>query len=380
METLNKVYYRIDGYDNLPTIHLSDLNVFEELLEKYNPEFIFVSEKADQQESEEKDLLGRSKSVTTKNSYFSFYNNGLVYTVNSLNYKSLEDYKIGGEKGYRSGDDFYRAADGNFIDREEYENCKGAGFDDRVEYLKAKAIGFEGACNKLEQAFIDGRISDTEYKKIKDYKSDAQVYSFAKELGYEGYDEFENALASGFAKVNADEYRAAVEKGFDSSESYQHAKEGNFDDVEQFKAASTLGINDKGEFDKYNDLAKLQDQYGFRSLEQANLFSMLSELPAGKKISVARMWDMVEEAKSSMKGTGGGNKKWYDTPILDFFNKDKGPDWYSTSFKDIVEMKVFLISNENINKIGLYDADGEVFERSGGAEGEKPAASAEEAN
>ena len=29
----------------------------------------------------------------------------------------------------------------------------------------------------------------------------------------------------------------------------------------------------------------------------------------------------------------------------------------------MVELKVFLISNDEVNKIGEYDADGEVFER-----------------
>jgi len=31
----------------------------------------------------------------------------------------------------------------------------------------------------------------------------------------------------------------------------------------------------------------------------------------------------------------------------------------------LVELKVFLISNESVAEIGTYDADGEVFERKG---------------
>ncbi len=369
METLNRVYYKIDGYDNLPTIQLSGLGEFEEMIDRYNPEFIFVVDQEQTLQSEEKDLIGRNKSVKSKTSFFSFYHNGLVYSVNGLNYESLEDYKEGQEKGYRTGDAFYKAKNGNFVDREEYENCINAGFDDRLEYLKAKAIGFEGAVNKLETAFVDGRLGDADYKKVKDYKNDAQVYAFAKELSYEGYDEFEKALTSGFVKVNAAEYRAAVEKGFDSSDSYFRAQQGQFDDINEYNAANSLGITDKDEYRSYKSLNALQEQYGFRSLEQANLYRMLKDLPGGKKVSVARMWDMLKEAEQNVdsKSSGGGDKSWFDTPILELFGKGKAPNWYSTSFKDIVEMKVFLISNEHINNIGVYDADGEVFERAGGS-------------
>ena len=57
----NRVYHKINGYDNLPTIYIADIDVFEELLDKYVPDFIFVSTKKQTIETEEKEALQLSK-------------------------------------------------------------------------------------------------------------------------------------------------------------------------------------------------------------------------------------------------------------------------------------------------------------------------------
>lgn len=362
-----RVYCNIEGYRNLPTIHLSDIEVFEKMVNDVQPECIFVDQQSKTVEGE-KDLIGRAKTSTKAVSEFSFFHEGLIYAVDGLNYNSLEDYHEGTEKGFASGSDYYKALSGNFIDKGEYDTCVAAGFEDRIDFLKAQTVGYVGSVDKLTAAHAEGKLSDSEYKKVKDFPKDADVYSFAQEAGYESYSEFENALASGFLKADATEYREAVEKGFDDSESYYQAKEGSFKDSGEFAAAQSLGISDKDEYQRYQELESLRSQYGFRTVEQAHLFTMLAEMPAGRKMSVAKIWESLTETQEAMRGgksyTG---KSWLDRPIISLFGGSSLPSWYTTAFKDLVELKVFLISNESVAEIGTYDADGEVFERKGAA-------------
>lgn len=277
-----RVYYKIDGYDNFPTIHLSDMEVFESMLEKYQPAYILVANDS-VTEKGEKDLIGRNKTVNKAVTRLAFEHNGVLYSVNSRNFTSIKDYKDAGLKGFDNGLDYYAASEGNFIDKEEYDNCKAAGFDDRVEYLKAQNLDFEGGIEKLKEANENGKISDGNFSKIKDLTTDAQVYNFAKNFGYDSYEEFENALSSGFVKSDATDYREAVEKGFDSSDAFYSAKKGSFSGLDEYQQANVLGIEDQREFQKYNELSNLREQYGFRSMEQAHLFDELALLGEGKK-------------------------------------------------------------------------------------------------
>jgi len=206
-----RVYCNIEGYRNLPTIHLSDLEVFEKMVNDVQPECIFVDQQSKTIEGE-KDLIGRTKISKQTVSEFSFFHDGLIYAVDGRNYNSMEDYHEGTGKGFTSGTDYYKAQNGNFIDKGEYDNCMAAGFEERIDFLKAQTVGYVGGVDKLTVAHAEGKLSDSEYKKVKDFSKDADVYSFAQEAGYESYDEFENALASGFLKADATEYREALEK------------------------------------------------------------------------------------------------------------------------------------------------------------------------
>jgi len=358
-----RVYHDIEGFENFPTVRLSELSVFENMVDKYQPDCIFVSVTTETVKGGEKDLIGRNKIIEKTNTTLSFQNNGMIYSVDSSNFRTLEDQKDGALKGFEDGTDYYAAKEGNFIDSEEYAHCQAAGFDDRVEYLKAQRIGFVGSIEKIQAAVEVGKLSDAEHKKIKTLQTDAQVYNFAKNFGYDDYDEFENALSSGFVKAEATDYREAVEKGFDSSKTFYKVKKGSFNDLTEFQQAQTVGIGDKQDWSRYLELNNIKETYGFRSIEQAHLFELLSNLEEDKKVSITRIWEML---KSGQKNTSKAQSdvSWLDRPIMQMFGGgSKLPDWYSTSFKDIVEVKVFLISNENIGTIGLYDADGEVFER-----------------
>jgi len=358
-----RVYHNIEGLENFPTVRLSELSVFENMVDNYQPECIFVSATTQAVKGGEKDLIGRNKVVEKTTTKLSFQHEGIVYSVDSANFRTLGDQKDGALKGFEDGTDYYAAQEGNFIDSEEFQHCQAAGFDDRVEYLKAQRIGFVGSIESLQTAVANGKLSDAEYKKIKTLQTDAQVYNFAKNFGYDSYEEFENALASGFVKAEATDYREAVEKGFDSSKSFYQAKKGSFTDLVEFQQAQTVGIGEQQDWSRYVELNSIKETHGFRSIEQAHLFEMLSSLEEDKKMSITRIWEML---KSNQKNTNKAQSdvSWLDRPIMQMFGgSSKLPDWYSTSFKDIVEVKVFLISNENIGHIGLYDADGEVFER-----------------
>ena len=372
-----RAYCNIDGYENLPMIRISDIETFESLIKEHNPDSIFV---AQIKTAGERDLInfGKSKSTAKTVTEFSFLHDNLIYVVDTQGYQTLEDYHEGIQKGFESGSDYTSARDGKFIDRDEYEACKKAGFADRITFLKAETVNYLESLDKLTAAHAEGRLTDEAYKKVKTFKNDAQVYEFGQEAGYESYQELENAFASGFTKADADDYRKARDLGFDDSDSYFGAQKGSFEDSKEYAQAQSLGISDKAEFEQYNEMEGIRSQYGFRTTEQAHLFTLLAELPAGRKMSVAKIWDTLKEAQEGMKITSNAGKNWFDRPIMSFFGANTSPNWYTTAFRDLVELKVFLISNENVAQVGTYDADGEVFERAG--EEQTATVAAEEGN
>ncbi len=374
-------YYKVDQFQNFPTIRLGDIEVFEQMIAKHKPDHLFVSKVSESVSSGEKDLIGRDKAVAKEVTLLAFTVNNLIYTVNSNGFESLEDAKDASNKGYAAGDDFYAAKEGNFVDKEEYDLCKAAGFGtNRVEYLKAKSSDFVGAYRKLEQAYIEGRISDDQYKELKKFGNDARIYEVAGKNEFESYEEFENAFVSGFVKADADagagNYRAALEKGFADSKSYYSAVAGDFDTPDAFEAANAVGINNREEFERYQSFNTTKENHGFRTMEQTNLFLMLSELSDDSQVGVDRIWEMVKDAETNIQASNNEDdgKSFWDRPIIQLFNRSKSPSWYTTSFKDIVELKVFLISNDQVADLGYYDADTEVFTR--GAEGVTVAAEA----
>lgn len=364
MESVKRTYYKIEGHENLPIIQLSTIELFEELVDRYQPDFLFVSEKTEKVTTNEKDLMGRNKSADQKISYFAFYQDGLVYSVNAQNFDSLEAYKAGMAKGFSSGADYEKALNAKFIDHEEYQASKDAGFGaERVDYLRALQEGFVGSGDKIKTAYAEKRIGEEQYKRVKELKTDAQVYYFAKEADFESYEEYEQALESGFVKGTAQEFREAKEKGFEDSAAYYQAKQGGFADLDAYNKAQELGIQQEGELATYQNLEGLRTENGFRTIEHAHLYQLLADLEMEESISVEKIWDMLRESQTELFANQNGRSGWFNQPIRHLFNRDKHPDWYTTAFKDVVELKVFLISNENVGKLGLYDADGEVFER-----------------
>lgn len=360
-----KLYYNIEGYRQFPTILLDEIEVFEKLVVKYQPEFIWITQKKRQVESEKNDLIARITPNQKLVTAFCFVHDGIMYEANAMNFRTIEDYKTGVGKGFAMGDEYYTATAAGFIDKTEYDEATKAGFTERINYLNAKETGFLGAFDNLKLAVNQGRLNPTEYKKIKNLKNDAQIDTFADSLGYENYEEFEKALMSGFVKVTAQEYRTAVEKGFQTSNNYEKAKEGNFEDPTEFASAKQVGISKKGEFEVYQSLVNLKQTHNFRTIEQAHLFQLLSDLETGKKLSVSRIWDLLKDAQQELTGSNNTeDRKWFDTPLTQLFGKKEAfPVWYDATFQDIIELKVFLISNENLGKIGRYDADGEIFEK-----------------
>ena len=88
-------------------------------------------------------------------------------------------------------------------------------------------------------------------------------------------------------------------KGFVSSESYYEAKEGSFSDPAQYEEARKIGIVSNTEFERFNELNAVKDQYGFQTMQHAEVYQILNEHPEGKKLAVARIWDMLQESQNS---------------------------------------------------------------------------------
>ena len=165
-DTKERVYHKVDSYDNLPSIRLENIGVFEEMLEKHNPEFIYVTKDKD---GKGNDLIDRLRPESQRNevTLFAYYHDGLVYTVNSMGYKSLADYNDGVTKGFQSGNNYYHAIENNYVDSEEYNKASQARFCGQSGVFKISKFGFCQCFRKITTGLYLRQIERTSLQKSK---------------------------------------------------------------------------------------------------------------------------------------------------------------------------------------------------------------------
>jgi len=187
-------YINVAEFKNVATIKLADLKTFNDLVSKLKPTNVFTRQTASA-ESESNgqngsDYFSKAKSAfnSTVNaggrSEFAIIDDGTLYSVDGKGFKSLEDYASAEKAGFSSGSDYYAAEKGGFKDAEEFSTTKQAGFSDKETYEKANGVGFIGAASALAAAHADGKITDKVYNKVKNLKSDGELYKYARNNGY----------------------------------------------------------------------------------------------------------------------------------------------------------------------------------------------------
>ncbi|MBK6890388.1 MAG: hypothetical protein IPI59_03155 [Sphingobacteriales bacterium] len=344
-----------------PLVQIKLFSEFEQLLARWQPEVLFISRT--KQTLPEHLLPNKKESGKKTYTQFSFFQNGLFYAINGLNYNNLTDYREGQKAGFTTGDEYYQAQQAGFLNFADYNACLKAGFTNRANYQTAAELGFENALQKLHKSCSQKNLLDTTYKKLIHHcHTDADIWHFATQHGYTTYTEFEQAVLTGFANANAPDFRKALEQGFQSPESFYQAQKGQFESPNELAAAQQHGITQKDELENYQKLTNIAEAHQLPALDQALLYDLLTDLQPNRKIAVDRLWKMLKEAEKSLR-TPAEDRKWFDRPLGQLFSKGKIPAWYTTSLQAPEDISIWLLSQKNANNLGHYDPDGEVFER-----------------
>lgn len=371
------LYCNINSFQQVPTVYLQDMTTFEQLIDKYKPDLVMVSE--EEQENGKK-IFERARTVfqpTTEkpqtNTFLSFFVHGLLYSVSAMGYYTIEDYKQGTTNGYQWGGDYYRAAPIGFVNYNEYEACQRAGFAlDRKGYLQAAEQGFDKAYAKIEHLAHTQQITENTYRKLKNLSTDAQIYIYAQKLGYHTFEQLEKAIRVDFVDVLATTFETAQQKGFNTYHQFAKAQQGDFETPDQMNDALAIGISTRDKYEKYQTLNALKIKYTFKTTEQALIYDLLQQMPSKKVLPTTRIWEMLKEAErqfmtNTLFGNDDDQKKWYE-PLAQIVQKSKLPNWYSADFRDISDLKTFLNNNPYIKVLGDYDTEADVFERNAPSE------------
>jgi len=369
-------YIEVDSFKNLAVIKLANLDAFVKLAEESKPAHIFM--KSDNEEAasangeanEKGDFLSRTRglinSVSGAGSKTEFYfvDDNTVYSVSGEGYKSIEDYYIGKEKNFKSGDDYYASIEGGFESQEDYQASLSDGFSSKEEFEKANNTGFIGGVAKLNAAKLAGELKDSYFNKVKNIKKDGDLYRYARKSGYDSFIEFKDAMLAGYVGGNAEEFRNAKKSGFSDAESFKAATEGSFDDPSEFSSAKELGIGSKTVFDRYKELDSIKADKGYGFFDQANVYDLLNNLESGKLISFGKLAERLKDSQGTVKAKVPTNPKdWLNVKITSLMKVNSLPEWFTTSFNSNDELKAFVINDENIQKLGEYDQNSDVFIR-----------------
>lgn len=329
-------YVNIEGNLELPSIELKNIKEFVRVAEATNSQLMFKTENR-----ENADL-----------SHFLFlFENKIFFKIKRKGYKDIGDYLDAEEKEFPTAEEYYDARKGNFMSYKEYNDCKKTGISDRTFYIRAQKAGFVDNFDKfIEKANKDKKLLPVQFD-INQYNNPVKLYQYAIDKGFKEYYDFQEAIFLGFTdKILFDE---AKSKGFTYAEDYLNAVKTGFDLANEYYEAKHLNIENKHEYDIYdklnraskNQLGKVQFCY-----DEVELFEELKKLENGKKVSLNKLSEMIDEIieKNKIKTDKDGNKML--------------PEWYKRKLKTKKEIIEFLTETEEISAYGFFDAEGEYFE------------------
>lgn len=261
-----------------------------------------------------------------------YHNFLLILTQNG--YKDLNDYQASQHNGFSNADDFYEAKELNITTFHNFQIMKSCGIEDQQTFL-----------NIQKQNYLEGFQLWMEYKQENNIeqpicKNPYELYTFATENKFENFNQFFEAFQKGF--TNLLEQNVAIENGFTLAKDYHQAVQMGFTFYRDFKEAIDFGIESFEEFEKRNDL-----EYDEKPVihDQRVLLLLLSKIDQGKKVSLNKIKQLLQEE-------------------IKTFHKPNGnlPNWFTISLKEDQDYVTYLLKNEKVIKLGQYDADGEFYE------------------
>lgn len=261
------------------------------------------------------------------------YQNFLL-TLAKNGYDDLNDYRNAQLNGFSNADDFYEAKMLNITTFQNFEIMKACGIEDQETFVAIQ-----------KQNYLEGFKMWTQYKLDHNIeqpicRNPYELYTFAKENHFENFEQFFSAFQNGF--TNLLEKNVANEKGFQTADDYHNAQKAGFTLYKEYKEAIDQGIDSFDEYEKKKDLEFGEEQ---SIHDQKLLLLILNKIDQGKKVSLNKIKQLLEEE-------------------IKTFHKSDGnlPHWFTISLKEDQDFATFLLKNEKAVKLGDYDADGEFYE------------------
>ena len=261
------------------------------------------------------------------------YQNFLL-TLSQNGYADLNDYRNAQQNGFSNADDFYEAKTLNITTFQNFEIMKACGIEDQETFAAIQKQNYLEGFKIWLQYKLDHNIEQPICK------NPYELYTFAKENNFENFEQFFIAFQNGF--TNLLEKNVANEKGFQTADDYDNAQKGGFTFYKEYKEATDQGVETFEEYEKKKDLefGEVQSIH-----DQKLLLLILNKIDQGKKVSLNKIKQLLEEEIKTFHKSNG-----------------KLPDWFTISLKEDQDFVTFLLKNEKAVKLGDYDADGEFYE------------------
>ncbi|MBM3434730.1 MAG: hypothetical protein FJY07_00770, partial [Bacteroidetes bacterium] len=248
------------------------------------------------------------------------------------------------EQGFPNATDFYEARKGNFLTYQEFIECRKAGITDRGLLVNAQRGGFIENFEAFKNELAEARVFPAGTDKSK-LDSAIALYRFSYQKGFKDYQEFHKAFFSGFPDKAL--YDLAMQHGFLYAEDYMQATKAGFVNAESYNKAMVLNIKTGHDYFTYLDFEK--KAAGKLGFDEVELLKELSKFENGKKLSLKKLTDLVQEILEKHKTEDENGKK-----IL--------PGWFKCNLNNSDDIAAFLSGNEDVKKNGHYDKEGEFFE------------------
>lgn len=264
---------------------------------------------------------------------FAIFSNQGILQILSKDFLTVDDYKKADSNGFKTSKDYYDAVDQNIKTFEEYDIIVQNGITDTTIIEKMQLQGYTNN-------FKDYKNYADKYPDKQQFKSPFEMYNFGIENEFDDFPQCFAGIMAGFD--NGIVFKDAMDKGFHFASQYHEAIENGFNNADEYEKALEEGITNRHEWIQKKNLESINQNLPH---DQALLLLLLSKLEQGKKASINKLKQLLENE------------------IEEYLSVDNKPfEWFKTSLKTNEEYSKFLETNESVAKFGKYDPDGEFFE------------------
>jgi hypothetical protein len=323
--------FEIASLPDFPAVTLNKVKDFIRLVELLEYMHVFVVSETRDEQTETKFVL---------------LHNEVMYLINAHGFKTLDEFEDAEEKGFTNAGDYYDAKRGGYLNNKDYAESKQIGVIDRGLHMKAQKLGFFDHYEEFKLKLETNKKTIPEDFNISEFDNALKLFQFATERGFKDYGDFAKAFFLGFTEQAI--YEDARAKGFTYAKDFRDAVCMGFDSIREYQEATHLNIKTKIEYSCYDYLRKAaKNKYGF---DAVLLIDALKVHENGKKLSVKKLLDIIEQEKNKCKfpRSDGSGKKL--------------PEWFICKLNSDKEIIQFFKECRELDDFGIFDEDGEFFE------------------